>query len=85
MAIQLKNRLQSALHVSARVSLFVAGLSVQELAMEIAALLEDGSTTPLQADPLANPEELLANLDNLSEQQVESLLMGALSDEEAEQ
>jgi hypothetical protein len=68
--------------VSARVSLFVAGLSARALAKEIEALLEEGSTTPLQSSSLANPDDLLANLDNLSAEQIESLLNDALSETE---
>jgi acyl transferase domain-containing protein len=82
MGVQLKNRLQSSIGVSARVSLFVAGLSARALAKEIEALLEEGSTTPLQSSSLANPDDLLANLDNLSAEQIESLLNDALSETE---
>jgi acyl transferase domain-containing protein len=84
MAVQLKNRLLSSVGVSAPVSLFVEGRSVQELARAVEGLLEDGSTAPLQADPLSNPEELLANLDGLSDQQIDSLLADAVSDKENE-
>ena len=84
MAVQLKNRLQSSLGVSAPVSLFVAGRSVKELAREVEALLEEEPTTELHADPLSNPEELLANIDDLSDQQIDELLNDALLVEEVE-
>lgn len=84
MAVQLKNRLQAAIGVSARVSTFVVGKSVCELASEIESLLEGDSISPLRGDPLANPEELLEGLDGLSDEQVDVLLRGALSGREDE-
>ena len=89
MAVELKNRIAVDLKVNVPVAKFLQGFSVDQAVTQVLDQLacEDAnSTTPLapavvQLEGRRNAERLLANLDQLSDEQVGSLLTDMLGQE----
>jgi acyl carrier protein len=92
MAVELRNRIAIDLRVKVPVVKFLQGFSVDEAVTQVLdQLTAEGSSpsAPLapavtqQQDPIdkQNAEQLLANLDQLSDENVDSLLTDMLADE----
>jgi phthiocerol/phenolphthiocerol synthesis type-I polyketide synthase D len=92
MAVELRNRIASDLGIKVPVVKFLQGFSVDEAVTQVLdQLAAEGSSpsAPLapavtqQKDPIdkRNAEQLLANLDQLSDENVDSLLTDMLADE----
>ena len=89
MAVELKNRIAVDLKVNVPVVKFLQGFSVDQAVTQVLDQLAAGAanpTTPLapavaQPEEQRNAERLLANLDQLSDEKVDSLLTDMLADE----
>jgi acyl transferase domain-containing protein/acyl carrier protein len=92
MAVELRNRIAIDLGVKVPVVKFLQGFSVDEAVTQVLdQLTAEGSSPPAplapavtqQQDPIEkqNAEQLLANLDQLSDEKVDSLLTDMLADE----
>jgi phthiocerol/phenolphthiocerol synthesis type-I polyketide synthase D len=90
MAVELKNRIALDLKVNVPVVKFLQGLSVEQAVTEVLDQLAREAADPTRPlDPAVAPwggqrdaERLLANLDQLSDEQVNSLLNDMLSEEQ---
>jgi hypothetical protein len=89
MAVELKNRIAVDLKVNVPVVKFLQGFSVDEAVTQVLDQLaaDAANPTPPPAPAVAQPveqrnaERLLANLDQLSDEQVGSLLTDMLGEE----
>jgi hypothetical protein len=92
MAVELKNRIAVDLKVNVPVVKFLQGFSVDQAVTQVLEQLttEAANPTPPLAPAVAqqkeqidkgNAEQLLANLDQLSDEKVDSLLTDMLADE----
>ena len=77
MAVELRNRLQTALGISMPVAQLLEGPSLNELSVLVLAQVGDvHETQPIQRH---QPDQLLTSVDRLSDEQVDSLLSDLLS------
>jgi acyl carrier protein len=92
MAVELKNRIAVDLKVNVPVAKFLQGFSVDQAVTQVLDQLAAGAANPTTPLALAvtqhkehtdkeNAERLLANLDQLSDEKVDSLLTDMLADE----
>ncbi|MCL5996214.1 MAG: type I polyketide synthase [Chloroflexi bacterium] len=83
MAVELRNRLQTALGISMPVAQLLEGPSLNELsALVLAQVADVHETQPIQSH---QPDQLLASLDRLSDDQVDSLLSDLLAQGDSSQ
>jgi acyl carrier protein len=91
MAVELKNRIAVDLKVNVPVVKFLQGFSVDQAVAQVLDQLAAEAANPAMplAQPVAQPDEqrnaerLLADLDQLSDEQVESLLADMLDEEKS--
>jgi acyl transferase domain-containing protein/acyl carrier protein len=91
MAVELKNRIAVDLKVNVPVVKFLQGFSVDQAVTQVLGQLATESADPTmpptpavaQQGERQDAERLLANLDQLSDEQVNALLSGMLADEKA--
>lgn len=89
MAIELKNRIAVDLKVNLPVARFLQGFSVDQAIKQVLNQLSEETANPVLPLPLADTEprddasaaHLLANLDQLTEEEVDSLLVDMLGNE----
>jgi len=86
MAVELKNRISADLGVNVPLVKFLQGFSVAQAATQFLEQLTAEAGNPSQVRPLTYPrendgvgEDLLANIDELSEEQVNSMLADMLT------
>jgi acyl carrier protein len=90
MAVELKNRIDGDLRTSIPVTTLLAGPSIEELAAELGANGDEMPKEPASPSTSSHmlvgqaerPEQLLANLDQLSDDDVNALLGAMLKDQE---
>ncbi|TGO03759.1 hypothetical protein PN36_00390 [Candidatus Thiomargarita nelsonii] len=87
MAVELRNKVRKELGVDVPIVKFMEGASVVDLATQLSLqLTETGATEPETQNRdtginLENPEDMLANLDQLSDEEVDALLNTSLVEE----
>jgi hypothetical protein len=82
MAVELKNRIAADLQVNVPVAKFLQGFSVEQAVTQVLDQLAAEAANPItpltpsgpQPEEQRNAERLLANLDQLSDEQVDALL-----------
>lgn len=93
MALEMKNRMELEIGLAIPIVKFLEGPNITELTTLLLAQLSDSETEPanlLEAskppyEDEQNPADLLAQLDQLADEDVESLLLAMLSEEEGEE
>jgi short-subunit dehydrogenase/acyl carrier protein len=71
MAVELRNRVRNHLNIDVPIVTFLEGITIEQLATQIT---KDNKTTATPSLNLEEPDELLAHLDQLSDEEVEALL-----------